>query len=47
MRAAECRWWNLILWQLMTLVEGSFLYMLGEGFDTTFVFLCMLLLYDS
>ena len=48
MRATECWWWKLFLWQLVTLVKVFFLCMLlGEGFDTTFIFLCMLLLYDS
>lgn len=25
-RAAECRWWKLFLWQLVMLVEGFFMY---------------------
>jgi len=45
-RAAECRRWKLFLWQPVMLVEG-FLCMLGEGFGTTFVLLCKLLLFDS
>jgi len=35
----DCRWWKLFLWQLVTLVEGFFLFfffMLGEGFGITF-----------
>jgi len=45
-RAAEYRWWKMFLWQLVMLVE-FFPFMFGEGFGTTFVFLCMLLLFDS